>query len=204
MLRYGNPSQKSVLRIQHSILVREWGRLGRFTPLLEMPYPDEPQTQKELWALVDRSRRVDSGQLHYIQQVEDDVFGVMSRWLASYGKRISGEQLEAKFIPYMPIIDYLKASYNRPRPHQAAGYYGIPLYPQLETDTGTAAYPSSHTFAGLLFRHYCVMHHRDLVDDATKLVQDIKRTREDGGVHYPSDGIFAAKVYQHLQQWIIL
>ncbi len=204
MLRYGNPSHQSVLRIQNSIIVHEWIRVGRLDPLIHMPYPDELHTKKELWTLVDRSRRVDSTQMAYIQQVEDDLFGVMSHWLASYGKRIPGEQLEAKFSPYLPIIDYLKATYNRPRPHQAAGQYGIPLYPLLETDTGTAAYPSSHTFAGLLLRQYCVMHHRDLVEDATKFAQEIKRTREDGGVHYPSDGIFAVKVYHHLHQWIIL
>jgi hypothetical protein len=31
---------------------------------------------------------------------------------------------------------------------------------------------------------------------------DVKKSREEGGVHYPSDGLFSMRIYKHLAPWI--
>jgi hypothetical protein len=41
-----------------------------------------------------------------------------------------------------------------------------------------------------------------LKDDLMDLALDVKKTREEGGVHYPSDGAFAILVYHRLKEYI--
>lgn len=199
---YGNPSYESVQLIKNSILVREWSRLGVFDTLKNMPYPDEETTQQELVYLVELQRTVDSNRLAYCKKVDVDLFGVMSEFLASYGVTESAEQIKHNTDVYDPIIDYLKVIYNRPRPFQTAGTYGIPLYPLIKTDASDSSYPSGHTLLTLFFRHIYMKRHPELSKELMHFVMDIKLTREQGGVHYPSDGIFSLKVYAYLKPWI--
>ena len=203
LMIYGNPSYASVELIKQSILVREWNRLGVFDELKRMPYPDEETTQRELWELVELQKTVDSVRLQYCKKVDVNLFGVMSEFLSSYGVTESAEQIKQNVDIYEPVIDYLKVIYNRPRPFQTAGVYGIPLYPLLEAKTaGTASYPGGHTLQSLFFRHIYMKRHPELSKDLMRFVLDIKLTREQGGVHYPSDGLFSMKVYTHLKPWI--
>lgn len=202
MLIYGNPSYDIVQNIKNSILVREWARLGVFDDLKRVPYPDEEETKKELVYLLDLQKSVDSVRLAYIQRVEVDLYGVMSEFLDVYGITESADQIQQNLSLYDPIIDYLKVIYNRPRPFQTAGVYGIPLYPLLKTDSSASAYPSGHTLLALWFRHIYMQRHPELHKDLMDFALDVKLTREQGGVHYPSDGLFSMKVYAHLKPWI--
>ena len=202
MLIYGNPSYESVQMIKNSILVREWARLGVFDDLKQMPYPDELETKRELVHLLDLQKSVDSIRLKYIKRVDVDLYGVMSEFLDVYGVTESAEQIKQNIALYDPIIDYLKVVYNRPRPFQTAGVYGIPLYPLIKTDASDSSYPSGHTLLALWFRHIYMQRHPHLHKDLMDFVLDVKLTREQGGVHYPSDGLFSMKVYTHLKPWI--
>lgn len=202
MLIYGNPSYDIVQNIKNSILVREWSRLGVFDELKRMPYPDEEETKKELCHLVELQKSVDSVRLEYINRVETSLYEVMSEFLDVYGIKESAEQIKQNLSLYDPIIDYLKVVYNRPRPFQAAGMYGIPLYPLLRTNASASAYPGGHTLLALWFRHIYMQRHPHLHKDLMDFVLDVKLTREQGGVHYPSDGLFSMKIYSHLKPWI--
>jgi hypothetical protein len=44
--------------------------------------------------------------------------------------------------------------------------------------------------------------HPELSKDLMLFVLDVKKTREEGGVHYPSDGLFSLHIYKHLAPWI--
>jgi acid phosphatase (class A) len=200
---YGNPSYESVELIRNSILLREWMRLGVFEPLKDMPYPEEMETRQELEYLLQLQKSVDSPRLEYCTRVDEQLFEVMSEFLASYGITESAEQIYANIEVYEPIIDYLKVVYNRPRPFQTAAAYGIPLYPLLESKVaGSAAYPSGHTLFGLFFRHIYIKRHPELGKELMRFVVDVKLTREQGGVHYPSDGIFSMHIYKHIKPWM--
>jgi len=67
---------------------------------------------------------------------------------------------------------------------------------------GTSAYPSGHTLLALLFRHFYMKSHPELSKELMRFAMDVKKSREEGGVHYPSDGLFSMKVYKHLAPWI--
>lgn len=201
-LIYGNPSYKSVEAIKNSILVREWNRLGVFDELKNMPYPDEAETQKELLYLVELSHTVDDIRLKYIERVDRELYTVMSEYLESYGVSVSSELIKQQLDVYEPIIDYLKVIYNRPRPFQSAGVYGIPLYPKLRTDASDSSYPGGHTLLCLFFRHIYMASHPELARPLMQFALDVAKTREEGGVHHPSDNLFSMKVYKHLKPWI--
>jgi hypothetical protein len=188
---YGNPSYESVQAIKNSILVREWVRLGVFDTLKNMPYPDETTTTEELWHLVELQKTVDTPRLEYCKRVDVDLYGVMSEFLAVYGVTEPTEQIKHNLDIYEPIIDYLKVVYNRPRPFQTAAAYGVPLYPLVKTDASDSSYPSGHTLLSLFFRHIYMKRHPELSKELMGFAMDVKKTREEGGVHYPSDGLFS-------------
>jgi len=198
-LIYGNPSYEALEMIYSSVLVKEWESRGVFTPLLTMHYPCEKTTQGELWYLVDLSLSVDSGRMQRVEQLETDLFGAMAEFLGSYGIEQTGDQVYQNIGVYDPIVDYLKLHFNRPRPFQTAGYYGIPLFPRLKSDSNDSSYPSGHTLLALFFYDYYGKRYPHLKSDLMDFVFDVKLSREEGGVHYPSDGLFSFQVYNHIK-----
>ena len=44
--------------------------------------------------------------------------------------------------------------------------------------------------------------HPELSRELMWFALDVKKTREEIGVHYPSDGLFSMKIYSHLKPWI--
>jgi hypothetical protein len=203
VLIYGNPPYETVQQIKNSILIREWNRLGVFEPLKNVPYPDAAETRKELEYLVSVGKTVDSTRLVYIKLVDDTLYTVMSEYLGSFGVTASPEEVEAKLEPYDPIISYLKVLYNRPRPFQTAGVYGVPLYPLLKSKTaGDSSYPGGHTLLALFFTHIYGEMHPELATPLMRFVWDVAKTREEGGVHYPSDNQFSFYIYKHLKPWM--
>jgi hypothetical protein len=201
-LIYGNPSYESVELIKNSILLREWIRKGVFDELLTYQYPLEDVTKQELWHLVELSKTVDTVRMKKIEAYENDLFLEMSIFLQSYGIDQSKEQVFANMEVYDPIMDYLKIKFNRPRPFQAAGYYEIPLYPKLKTDASHASYPSGHAFLALCFFDYYSKRYPKLRLDLLEFALDVKLSREEGGVHYPSDGIYSFKIYNHIKKYM--
>jgi hypothetical protein len=204
MLIYGNPTYKVVTSLKNSIIVREWNRLGVFDVLKNVPYPDEEMTKAELLYMVDLQKNVDSSRMERIHLYDDTLYEAMRDFLGSYGVITTAEEIKQQLDPYEPIVDYLKVMYNRPRPFQTAGMYGIALYPLLERvcGDGASSYPSGHTLLALLFRHFYMKRHPELSKELMRFAMDVKKSREEGGVHYPSDGVFSMKVYQHLAPWI--
>lgn len=196
---YGNPTYESVELICNSILIQEWYHTGMLDELSQYSYPCEQTTKAELQQLVRLGLEVDSTRLVYIKELETDLFGVMSKFLASHGVQQTAEQIKAITDIYDPLVDYLKLVYNRPRPFQAGGHYGIPLFPRIRSDANDAAYPSGHTFLALLFYDYYSRRHPDLRKPLLKFVLDVKLSREQAGVHYPSDGLFSFQIYNHIK-----
>lgn len=200
---YGNPSLKVVHQIKDSILLREWSRLGVFDSLKLMPYPGDEFTKRELWHMMELQKMVDPVRLTFCQKIDEYLYEAMSELLASYGITEDPKQIEQNLEVYEPIIHYLKVVYNRPRPFQTAGAWDIPLYPLIESkNAGTPSYPSGHVLLALFFRHIYMKRHPELSRELMWFALDVKKTREEIGVHYPSDGLFSMKIYSHLKPWI--
>jgi hypothetical protein len=176
--------------------------MGRLDMLKDMPPPGPKETIAELWHLVDLGNTVTEDKLTYLQHVDEDLYGVMSAFLADYGISESAARIRGNLEVYDPIVDYLKYGYNRPRPFQTAAEYRIPMFPKIKTDASDASYPSGHTLHALWFRHMYMRLYPDLATDLMKFVLDIKQSREEGGVHYPSDGHFSFKIYHHLKDYL--
>jgi hypothetical protein len=202
---FGNPSQNHITAIENSILVQEWSQSGVLAPLLKVPYPDETVTRKELLYMVRLSQQLDSNRIEEINLIHSHLYEYWSNYLESFGVTYAAEELEQRVLPYEPITDYLKLQYNRPRPHQMAGILHIPLYPKLDWGSGPAdaAYPSGHTFISLCIYHLVGKIHPQLKPDLLHMVVNIKLSREELGVHYPSDGVFAFQIFKYLQSRIV-
>lgn len=202
-MMFGNPSYKSAKQISDSILLREWIPAGKLEPLRHIPYPCEVTTQAELKELVRMGKEVDGIRLGEIQEMDTDMYGVWSRFFGSHGVTVSSEELQSITEPYEPIIDYLKVCYNRPRPHQMAGFYNIPLYPKLDHVPIESSYPGGHTLLSLFIFHSFSLSHPELAPLIMDKVIDIKLSREQGGVHYPSDSVFSFQIFNHIRPYMM-
>jgi hypothetical protein len=197
---YGNPSLDTIERIRDSALLKKLILSNALDPVLHVPYPTEAAVILELWQLC--RMKVDSERMAKIEEYEWDLYGAMSRFLDSYGITQSAEEIEHHLSYYEPIEDYLKIKYNRPRPHYMAAIYNIPLFPRLKTDASNSSYPSGHTLTSMWFRHHYIQSHPELRKPLMDFVLDVKRSREEGGVHYPSDGAFGILVYHRLKNYV--
>lgn len=196
---HGHPPYKYYKAMEESILLHTWVQQGYMAPLLQMPYPNEYATGQELTYLLSIQSAVDSNRLAYIKRLDVELMTVWSEYLDSLGVTISAEELHTITNVYDPLISYLKLWYNRPRPFQLAPVYNIPLYPLADTYFGEAAYPSGHTFMSALIAHYITLRHPELKSHVWRFAMDVKRSREQYGVHYPSDGLFALQMFKILK-----
>ena len=199
MIIHGNPPHKYYEAMQNSILLNTWMLAGYVEPLKQMPYPNEIITRGEIAYLIDMQATVDSNRQAYNVRIDRELMTVWSEYLDTLGVSVSAEELQHRTNVYDPLITYLKLWYNRPRPFQMAGIYNMPLYPFAEEYFGEAAYPSGHTFMSALVAHYITLRHPELKSDVWRFAMDVKRSREEYGVHYPSDGLFALQVFKVLK-----
>jgi hypothetical protein len=199
-LQYGNPRLEDVEVVRNSILLRDLILAGHLNSLVNLPYPSDAKTIEEVMYLI--SLQVDSKRLEKIERYEHNLYDEMALFLNSYGVEADSATIKSQLSVYDGIENYLKMKYNRPRPYQFAGAFSLPLYPRIRSDHGTAAYPSGHTLTSMWFRHIYMKSHPELADDLMDFVLDVKLSREQGGVHYPSDGTYSFIVYHRLKHVI--
>jgi len=86
-----------------------------------------------------------------------------------------------------PVMLNIKNQFNRPRPYQLAKVYNKKIN-VIETKTiHTPAYPSGHSFYGMLCFLFCKEYYPRLSSELSKMVDIISDCREYQGVHYRSD-----------------
>lgn len=196
---YGNPSYEHITAVRDSLLVEEWKATGHLDLLCQVPYPCMATSRLELLALVPVVNNVSPERLEHNLVVDEYLSEVWAAYARSYGVSVTGELLDAWVLPYTPIITYLKMQYNRPRPFQLAGVYNIPLYPRVKVGSTESSYPNGHVLQSCWIAHKLSLLHPELSSDWWHFVLDIKAGREELGVHYVSDGLFALQIYQALK-----
>lgn len=199
MMIYGNPAFEHIERMQQSALLHAWEAAGHLDRLKQYPYPDEALTKLELLAMVELVNGTDPVQQDYNNVIDEHLFDVWSSYIETLGINISGEELHHVVSIYDPIVDYLKVFYNRPRPFQMAGILGIPLYPRVKCGSTDASYPSGHTLLSCWVAHYLTDRYPQHKSNFWRMVMDVKRSREELGVHYFSDGLFSLRIYKELK-----
>jgi len=103
-----------------------------------------------------------------------------------------------------PIVYYIKDYFNRPRPNELAGEYGINLHPVTRTDANSAAYPSGHTIDFLVMIYQLMKLKPSSKDYFIDLYNKIKDVRELSGVHYPSDGDGSEELFKLMLKYKII
>lgn len=200
-LRFGNPHFKDMDLLKNSPLVPVWESAGIFQPLLNMPYPCEITSQKEIHYLIQLQGTVDPARKAHCELIEDYHFEMWDEYLRSLGLTPSGPLYEIVQI-YDPIIDYLKLHYSRPRPAQFAHAYNLPLYPLAQRGPTDSCYPGGHTLWSLFVYHHYVQVAPHLHKPLMAMVLDVAKSREELGLHYPSDSLFSFQVYQHIKPYM--
>jgi hypothetical protein len=198
---YGNPHLESIQAVQNSPLIPIWESAGILQPLLNMPFPCEMTTQKEIHYLLQLQQTVDPDRREYCELIEDHHFDIWDEYLRSLGVTPAND-LYAEIAIYEPVINYLKLHYNRARPYQLAQYYGIPFYPLASFGSTESAYPGGHTLWSLFIYHKYVQLHPELHKPLLAMVMDVNLSRMHLGLHYPSDGLFSLQVYRHIRPYM--
>jgi hypothetical protein len=103
-----------------------------------------------------------------------------------------------------PIVYFLKDYFNRPRPNELAGEYGIKLHPVTRTDANSAAYPSGHTMDFLVMIYQLMKLKPSSKKYFLDLYNKIKDVRELSGVHYPSDGDGSEELFKLMLKYKII
>lgn len=200
-MQYGNPHYEHIELVNNSELIRTWEAAGILAPLLQIPYPDEMVSVLEIQQLILRQKLVDSHRIEHCRLLDLHLFEMCREYLLSLGLSPSAD-LYQEVAVFDPIIDYLKLFYNRPRPFQLAGTHKLPLYPLSQYGSTDSSYPVGHVLLSLFVYHkYCeVAPH--LKKQLFAMVMDVKISREELGLHYPSDGLFALRVYKHIKPYM--
>ena len=102
--------------------------------------------------------------------------------------KFSKDRFEDVYYPiFEPIVDNLKSRYNRPRPIQLAGLFGININ-VIDTGThSTPAYPSGHTAYAAVAAYMLSAMYPHHSSELFRQIGIAGYARCLQGVHYPSD-----------------
>lgn len=188
-IRYGNPP-KDILEIQEteSQLKNWFVESGLFDQIVNgAPTNSSETTKKDLEVLMDKMSKVTPEELIFARFIENDMPQAFIDFLTAKGIEETMEEYFSIDGQTEPLLFQLKHIINRPRPHQLAYEYGIPLYPLVHTDAGTAAYPGGHALTGFVMSEYYARKYPEIAGEIRAFGQKIADSREKVGLHYPSD-----------------
>lgn len=153
------------------------------------PKNDSEKTREDLDILLTKTKNVSSDDLIFARHIDDEanIPKAFVDLLGKYGIKITEEEHLHIEKQSDAILFYLKDLINRPRPYQLAYYYKIELYPLIRTNAMTASYPSGHALAGFMMVEYYSKKYPEAAKDLKELGERIAMSRENTGIHYPSD-----------------
>jgi len=162
----------------------------------EAPTNSSDITKNDLQTLVSMMNAASPEDITFARQAEEDRAQIFLDFFKS--KRIEETMGKYKEIDNQsePLLFYLKDKINRPRPHQLAYYYEIPLYPLIHTDANSASYPGGHAMSTFLLGEYYSRKYPMYRGELQLLANKIAESRNKMGIHYPSDTEIARKIVQ--------
>jgi hypothetical protein len=196
-IRWGNPTleKKKAATVPSPIVDWFLHQPNLWMELIESaPQNSSLTTQKELVDLVDLMSKTTPEELLFAQRAEEDYLLLWEEFLQKHQIPVSRTVLEHIEKQAEPLLFHLKDIINRPRPYQLAYYLGIKLYPLIHTDASSASYPSGHSLNAHLIAEIMAQKYPQLASEIRSFGDKIAFSREQVGVHYPSDGAISEKI----------
>jgi hypothetical protein len=155
----------------------------------EAPQNDSETTQNDLKSLVKLTENATAEEILFARYV-DDVSNMAQSFidiLSEGGHEVSMGDFFRIDTQTEGLLFFLKDIINRPRPYQLAKTFNYPLYPLMQTNAMTAAYPSGHALTAFVMGEYYAKKYPNVAKKTRDLGARIAKSRELTGIHYPSD-----------------
>lgn len=164
------------------------------------------KTKEELREISNLTSNRSLEDIKLVYSVDDDPLNIFNPIIKKYNLVFSNKDFRQMYHETMsPLIDHLKAFYNRARPFQLASKLNIKIDVLLTNTHQTAAYPSGHTVYAALIGEILSDSYPDKRGIFEDLVQKTAKARVLQGVHYPSDNIVSItlmkKLYPYLKKY---
>jgi len=188
-IKFGNPLEEHLEISKRKSEIKNWflqkGLIE--TIAFNAPANSSQTTKKDLEYLVQRMNQITSQELMLARAAEENLPQVFIDYFASKGIVETMEDYFRVDTQAEPLLFYIKNLVNRPRPHQISFYYNLPVFPLIPTDACSASFPSGHALSGFVMGEYYARKHPSLGAEVRDLGQRIAESRENVGIHYPSD-----------------
>lgn len=186
---YGNPTRELMDLEQKSSKIKDWFvNKGLDIKIIDSVPPNtSKKTLGELNYLIDLMSRVTKEELEFAKAAEADEVAVWVKFANDLGFPTTKEEVQSVIDQTDPLLFYLKNKINRIRPFQLSYYLSMPLYPLIHSDANSAAYPSGHGLDSFNLANYFSTKYPEKSKEFTDLGNRIAFSREQIGVHYPSD-----------------
>jgi len=145
------------------------------------------ETLKELRYLSQLTNNITPSQRALIDLVDSEPLDLFRPIVKKYGLHLDQNVFDEIWNIVEPIVISLKIMYNRPRPDQLAGFYGLKIN-VIESETHhTPAYPSGHTVYAAMGALLLDSLYPEFSDQFFQQIGMAGYARILQGVHYPSD-----------------
>ena len=188
-IKFGNPLEEHLEIANRENSIKTWFQNKGLdqTILKNAPANSSQTTQKDLLYLAKRMKQVTPEELMLARAAEENLPQVFIDYFASKGIVETMEEYFRVDTQVEPLLFYLKNLVNRPRPHQISYYLNIPVMPLIPTDACSASFPSGHAISGFVMGEHYARKYPELRNEVKDLGQRIAESRENVGIHYPSD-----------------
>jgi hypothetical protein len=191
-IKYGNIPYNLMQLAKKDSPIKDWFLQNPdiFQQLIDSaPANSSETTKKELEFLVGVTQNIDSAELDFASICEEDHIGVWYKFLNKIGVKTSRAEVEKITDMLDPLTYHMKNLVNRPRPYQLAYYLGIQLYPRIQSDANTSAYPGGHALDSYVIAEYYSRKTQSFrISQSLHLFANrVAYTRIQTGLHYPSD-----------------
>lgn len=183
-LVFGNPAKEHIVNLAtvgKPAFTRSRKVVEQFITNYPPPQNDSDEVKRELNDLA--AIEISDEERQLCEALDADLHEVFAK-MSGFTK----EEMKRETDLWVGTLTYIKNHFNRPRPNQLAWYHRIKLFPNINSgSTGSASYPSGHTFQFLILIDYISKHKPALRSKMTEFYKRIRRVREQSGVHYQSD-----------------
>jgi hypothetical protein len=195
-IEYGNPAiELKVIETEPSD-IKDWFIKNGYAEAIinSCPANTSSTTLDDFRIMQEKMSTITPEDLSFARFVEKELPQSIIDFLDAKGKQASMSEYFAIDGQIEPLLFFLKDKINRPRPFQLSKYLGIPFYSLIRSDANSASYPGGHALTSFVVCEYYARKYPELRDELDFLANRIANSREQVGLHYPSDTEISRKI----------